>query len=254
MPERQRFGYARFPRYTGVMEAIADRWARIKDELHKAARQSGRTPDAVRLVAVSKNHPITAIQAAVDLGQCRFGENRVQEALQKIDVLANPRLEWHFLGPLQRNKARFLPGRFQWFHALEDLALADTLSRHAKAAEQSLQVLIEINITGDLRKHGLAPAHLSAFLEAYYQKPRPGLHLRGLMTIGPQGGSDAACTRAFAALRHLAERARHDFDLKDFHELSMGMSDDYALAIAEGATIVRIGSALFGERGAAPTR
>ncbi|WP_298139083.1 YggS family pyridoxal phosphate-dependent enzyme [Acidiferrobacter sp.] len=231
------------------MDTLGERYTAIMARIADAARESGRLPGAVRLVAVSKGHAADAVARLAAYGQQAFGENRAQEGTAKI-AAAPSGLEWHFLGPVQRNKARLIIENFQWLHALEDLDAASALSRHAAAAGTSLRVLIEVNVTGDPRKHGLAPAALPAFLEAYCARPRPGLVLSGLMTIAAHHGPEAAVRQTFARLRELAGKGRQDFGLAGFDELSMGMSDDYPWAIAEGATIVRIGRALFGARDA----
>ncbi len=228
------------------MDVLCEHYARILARVEASARASGRTADAVRLVAVSKYHGPEAVARLAACGQRRFGESRAQEGAAKIAALPDTGLEWHFLGPLQRNKARLIAGRFQWLHSLESLSAAEALSRHLAASGSELRVLIEVNVTADPRKHGLAPEHLPAFLEAYCARSWPGLRLSGLMTIAPHGGPEAVVRRAFARLRYLAAESRQAFGLAGFDELSMGMSDDYEWAIAEGATIVRIGRALFG--------
>lgn len=230
------------------MSSLAERLDAVLEQVQAAAECSGRNPDSIRLVAASKGQAPICLAELIARGQWRFGENRTQEGLPKIETLADPRLEWHFLGPLQRNKARFLPGRFHWLHSLDNLALAETLSRHATGQAQELRVLVEVNVTGDPRKHGLATEQLFAFIEGYCARTWPGLILSGLMTIGPQDAKPEAIRHCFAKLRDLGEGVRSRFGLPLFTELSMGMSDDYPLAIAEGATIVRIGRALFGDR------
>jgi len=230
------------------MPEIADQLAAVLARIQEAAARSGREAASVRLVAVSKNQPLAALSALARLGHLQFGENRAQEGSRKIDALADPRLEWHFLGPLQRNKARLLPGRFQWIHSLDNLVVAETLARHASAQGQSLRALLEINLTRDPRKHGLLPEDVFPFLDAYCERSWPSLILSGLMTIGPHGGEARATAQTFADLRELGLACRTRFGLSPFNELSMGMSDDYPLAIAEGATIIRVGRALFGER------
>lgn len=234
------------------MDEICERYASVMRHIEDAARASGRKPAAVRLVAVSKFHPPAALARLADCGQRDFGESRAQEGSTKIATLSDPALEWHFLGPLQRNKARLIAGRFHWLHSLESLETADALSRHLATSNARLRVLIEVNVTADPRKHGVAPTDLLPFLEAYSAHPRIGLDLVGLMTIAPHGGSESVVRKAFAHLRELACASRQAFGLPGFDELSMGMSDDYHWAIAEGATLVRVGRALFGERTATP--
>ena len=230
------------------MDDLAFRLQDIRARIAEAAACSGRPASAVRLLAVSKTQPAAAIAAAAADGQRAFGESRVPEALAKMDALHDARLEWHFLGALQRNKARLIAGRFHWLHSLESLAGAEALSRHLSACQATLRVLIEINVTGAPSRHGLAPEALFSFLEAYTRRSWPGLTLCGLMAMGPQGAPAGEIRDAFARVRELAWAARDTFGLPGFEELSMGMSADFELAIAEGATIVRVGQALFGGR------
>ncbi|WP_297376237.1 YggS family pyridoxal phosphate-dependent enzyme [Acidiferrobacter sp.] len=248
MPERHGFGYALTPVKLPPMDDLCERYTHITTRIANAARESGRPAGAVRLVAVSKTHTAQAVAQLAACGQRHFGESRVQEGVPKIAAMQDTALEWHFLGPVQRNKARLIAAHFHWLHSLESLDAAKTLSRHAAAAGTRLRALIEINVTCDPRKHGLAPAALPAFLEAYCAQSWPGLALCGLMTIAAHGGPETAVRQTFAQLRELAADSRRAFGLTDFDELSMGMSDDYHWAIAEGATIVRIGRALFGAR------
>jgi hypothetical protein len=221
----------------------------VLDGIAAAADAAGRDPRAIRLIAVSKGQPVTALAALTAQGQWVFGENYMQEALPKIAALPTA-CEWHFLGPLQRNKARFLPARFAWLHSLSRLSLAQTLAPLVRAHDQPLKVLLEINVTADPAKHGLRHDQLDAFLDAFLADPEltATLDLRGLMTIGRPDAPAVARARMFADLRRTAEACRQRYALPAFTELSMGMSDDYALAIAEGATMVRIGRALFGPR------
>ncbi|WP_297392252.1 YggS family pyridoxal phosphate-dependent enzyme [Acidiferrobacter sp.] len=232
------------------MSDLCERYTHIMARIEQAARASGRPAGAVRLVAVSKTHGVEAVERLAACGQRHFGESRVQEGVPKIAAVAGAALEWHFLGPVQRNKARLIARHFHWLHSLEGLDAAEALSRHAHAAGTRLHVLIEVNVTADARKHGLAAAALPAFLEAYCAREWPGLVLSGLMTMAAHGASEGAARATFARLRGLAADCRQGFGLTGFDELSMGMSDDYPWAIAEGATMVRVGRALFGARDA----
>jgi len=220
----------------------------IRDAIARAARASGRNPDAVRLIAVSKTHPPEAITAAVAAGQRDFGESTMQEALTKIPRFPNQGLQWHFIGHLQSNKARFVPGNFSWLHSLDSLALARKLSRLAQEQLANINMLIEVNVFRDAKKHGVDPEALFGFLEQLMKENLPALHWRGLMTIGPYPAAEKEVRVCFARLRELRDGCRRRLDLPRFTELSMGMSGDYAEAIQEGATMVRIGSAIFGER------
>jgi len=220
----------------------------IRDAIARAARASGRNPDAVRLIAVSKTHPPEAITIAVAAGQRDFGESTVQEALTKIPRFPSQGLEWHFIGHLQSNKARFIPGNFAWLHSLENLDLARKLSRLAQEQSANINILIEVNVFRDVKKHGVDPEALFGLLEQLVKENLPALHWRGLMTIGPHSAPETEVRTCFARLRELRDGCRRRLDLPEFTELSMGMSGDYVAAIQEGATMVRIGSAIFGAR------
>lgn len=230
------------------MTPTQERLQTILSTIADAAKSAGRQAKDIRLIGVSKGHSLATIQELVDAGLNCFGENRIQEALPKIETLAPHNLEWHFLGPIQRNKVRFLPGHFSWIHSLASQMIADSLSRHAVVNGHAIRALLEINITGDPAKHGLAADGLRPFLDHYCRAPLPGITLCGLMTIGPYTEDTHAIAQTFAHLRKNAELCRQHYDLPFFNELSMGMSGDFSIAIREGATMVRIGGALFGAR------
>jgi hypothetical protein len=216
-------------------------YAAIRERIDAAARSAGRN---VGLLAVSKLQPAAAIRTLAGLGQRRFGENYVQEALAKQHELAEPSLEWHLIGPLQSNKCRDVAGHFDWLETLDREKLVPLLNRHRPAAKPPLNVLIQVNIDDETSKSGCAPAEIARLAALIAQAPR--LHLRGLMAI-PQPHPDFARRRAaFVRMRELFEVLRADHPSAD--TLSLGMSDDFELAIAEGATLVRIGTALFGKR------
>jgi pyridoxal phosphate enzyme (YggS family) len=229
-------------------DAIVANLQRVRAAIAQAAHDAGRSPDRIKLVAVSKTQPAAAIEAAIAAGQTVFGENTVQEALTKIPALASHDLEWHFIGHLQSNKARFIPDHFAWLHSLDSLKLAQRLSRLARERGAIVQALIEVNIARDPNKSGVLPEALMPLLEQLLKEDLPGLPLRGLMAIGPYPAAEADIRRAYAALRALRDDCRKRFALGDFTELSMGMSGDYVEAIQEGSTLVRIGTAIFGER------
>lgn len=228
--------------------SISSNLSLLRARIAELARASGRAANAVRLIAVSKTHPVDSLRAAFAAGQRDFGESTVQEALPKIAALAPHDIEWHFVGHLQTNKAKFVPGRFAWLHSLDSAKLAARLARAAQDNAARVNVLIEVNVTGDPAKHGVAPADLAPLLEAVLREAPTGILLRGLMTIGPYPSNEDETRRCFARLRELRDEQRAQFGLPDFTELSMGMSDDYAAAIAEGATMVRLGTAIFGTR------
>lgn len=228
--------------------SITSNLATLRARIAEFARAAGREPHTVRLIAVSKTHPIESLRAAMEAGQRDFGENTVQEALPKIATLSANDVEWHFIGHLQTNKAKFIPDSFAWVHSLDSAKLAARLSRVAQERGARLNALIEVNVMRDPAKHGVGPEALPALLEQLLQDELAGIDLRGLMTIGPYDASESETRHCFARLRALRDENRERFGLPAFTELSMGMSGDYAQAIAEGATMVRLGTAIFGER------
>jgi pyridoxal phosphate enzyme (YggS family) len=227
---------------------IAANLARIHETIATAARAADRSPDDIRLIAVSKGHPLPALEKAIAAGQRRFGENTMQESLQKISSLTEHPIEWHFIGHLQSNKAKLLPSNFAWLHSLDSLNLAERISRFAREKNTTVDALIEVNVTGDRQKHGIAPDRLQPLLDQLLRQNLPGVRLRGLTTIGPHPAEEREIRAAFSLLRGLRDAAAQRFGLNRFTELSMGMSGDYIEAIKEGATMIRIGTAIFGER------
>lgn len=221
---------------------IAENLARVRDRIARAATAASRDPSQVRLVAVSKTKPASAIREAYEAGQRDFGENYAQELAAKADELADlPDIEWHFIGHLQTNKAKLVAPRAHMIHTVDSIALVRELAKRVAKADRKLPVLVEVNVAREPQKHGVDPAELGAVLDAVEKSE--SLVLRGLMTMPPNDLEQAR--RAFEALgslRHLhGGRAR-------LPELSMGMSDDLEIAIACGATIVRVGTAIFGKR------
>jgi len=228
--------------------AAVERYLRLKQEIADLARAAGRAPDSVRLIAASKTHSPEALEPLIQAGLTDFGENTAQEALPKIDQLRARHLTWHFIGHLQSNKAKNIPGNFAWLHSLDSLALATRLERLAAESNTPLKALIEINVTHDPRKHGVAPDELDRLLDSLLRAELRHVAMRGLMTIGPHAAASEEKRKCFSELRLLGETARRKHDLPNFDQLSMGMTDDYAEAIAEGATMVRIGTGIFGTR------
>lgn len=225
---------------------IEDQLAEIREKIAEAARRAGRAEDSVALLAVSKTFPVSDIMHAYDDGQRLFGENRLQEAMEKMPQMPRD-CEWHLIGPLQRNKVRkALENGFALIEAVDSRKLAEAISRIAGELGVTARVLLEVNVDGEESKHGFTPDGLMEEWDAL--TALPNMEIRGLMCI-PAPTEDAEGARpAFVALRRLAEtlRARGPLPLP---ELSMGMSHDYAVAVEEGATIVRVGSAIFGKRG-----
>ena len=210
----------------------------------RAAEAAGRDAAEVRLLAVSKTWPADSVREAAAAGQCAFGENYVQEGAEKVDALAGLGLEWHFIGPLQSNKTRLVANRFAWVHSIDRLKIAERLSDQRDAHLPPLEVCIQVNVSGEASKSGVAPGELPELAHAVAGLPR--LRLRGLMAI-PEPTSDVALQRArFATLRQLRDQLNADGLALD--TLSMGMSDDLEAAIAEGSTMVRVGTAIFGSR------
>ena len=227
-----------------IMATIGFNMQAVRQRVADAARACGRDPAAVGLIAVSKTFGADAVAAAHACGQRVFGENYVQEAVDKIVALASLGLEWHFIGPIQSNKTRQIAENFAWVHSVDRAKIADRLAAARPAALAPLQVCIQINIGDENTKSGVAPADALALARAIAALPR--LKLRGLMTIPPASDDPAQQRRYFAELRKLKEQLATAGVALD--TLSMGMSADLEAAIAEGATLVRVGTAIFGQR------
>jgi hypothetical protein len=226
------------------MTTIAARLDAVRARIDDAARRAGRNPADVKLLAVSKTWPAEAVREAAIAGQRAFGENYVQEGVDKVEALRALGLEWHFIGPLQSNKTRPVANAFDWVHGIDRLKIAERLSAQRDVHLPPLNVCIQVNVSGEDSKSGVAPGEAVALAQAVAALPR--LHLRGLMCI-PEPTTDEAVLRArFAVLRGLCEELRGAGLALD--TLSMGMSHDLEPAIAEGASIVRVGTAIFGER------
>jgi len=228
------------------------RLGQVRARIERAARAAGRDPSSIALVAVSKTFGADRIREAVAAGQHRFGENYLQEAIVKIDQIdatgAANRPEWHFIGPIQSNKTRELAERFDWIQSLDRFRIAQRLSEQRPAGRPALNVLLQVNISSEATKHGVAPAELRDLGRQVAALPR--LRLRGLMAI-PEPTSDQARQQAsFARMRELFEQLRGELASPggDLDTLSMGMSDDLEAAVAEGSTMLRIGTAIFGAR------
>jgi pyridoxal phosphate enzyme (YggS family) len=225
------------PLFQGIMAAIADNLQVVTRRIEAAARAAGRDARAVTLLAVSKTHGAERVREAAAAGQKAFGENYVQEALEKIDAV--PGLEWHLVGPLQSNKTRPAAERFDWVHTVASEKIARRLSEQRPAGKAPLNVLIQVNASGEASKSGVAPAAAAALAAQIASLER--IRLRGLMAI-PEPGAPRS---RYIEVRELYEKMKAQFG---FDTLSMGMSDDMELAIAEGSTMVRIGTLIFGTR------
>jgi len=216
----------------------------IRRRIRAAAEAAGRDPTAVRLVAVSKTHPPDAIRAVAGLGQEIFGESKIQEAMSKIPLLPSS-LEWHFIGHLQSNKIRRALPLFRLFHGVDNAGLAIQMDRVAGECGCFPRVLLEVNVSGEGTKFGFQPDRLRSEIAGLLALPRVGV--LGLMTMAPYSPDPLAAKPYFAALRRLRDDLEQQVGAQ-LPELSMGMSGDFEAAIAEGSTLVRIGSAIFGER------
>jgi PLP dependent protein len=230
------------------MGSIGSNLQGVKRRIAEAANGAGRSAESVTLLAVSKTFPAEAVREAHAAGQRAFGENYVQEALAKIDALADLRreLEWHLIGPLQSNKTRPVAESFDWVHSVDRLKIAERLAEQRPAMLPPLQLTIQVNISGEDSKSGVAPAEVPALAAAVAALPAARVRLRGLMAIPEPQGDFAAQRVPHRRLRELLA-ALNDRGLQ-LDTLSMGMSADLEAAVAEGATLVRVGSAIFGQR------
>jgi pyridoxal phosphate enzyme (YggS family) len=224
------------------MSSIGSNLQEVKRRIATACIKAGRRPEEVSLLAVSKSKDAAAVRAAAGAGQAAFGENYVQEALDKRAALRDLPLEWHLIGPLQSNKTRPVAEAFDWVHSVDRLKIAERLADQRPAGLPPLNLCLQVNVSGEASKSGCDPAEAPALAHAIAALPAQRVRLRGLMAI-PAPGSGAA---PFRALRALFERLRAEGLALD--TLSMGMSEDLEQAIAEGSTLVRVGRAVFGAR------
>jgi pyridoxal phosphate enzyme (YggS family) len=225
-----------------TLEGLAERLARVREEIARVQAAHGLTQE-VGIVAVTKGHPPSAAEAAARAGLLDVGENRVQEALGKIEAV-RAGLRWHLIGHLQTNKAKFVPGRFALVHSLDSLRLAEALSRAAGKEGAVVPVLVQVNVAREAQKGGCASDEAAVLVAAC--TTLPGLAVRGLMTMAPFTDDEAVQRRVFGDLRALRDAIATP--AHPLPELSMGMSGDYPAAVAEGATMLRLGTVLFGER------
>jgi hypothetical protein len=227
------------------MHDVAANLEQIQARVASALAKSGRAPGDAQLIAVSKKQEAEKIRAAFDAGQAIFGESRVQEARAKIPLLPSA-LRWHFIGHLQKNKIRHALPLFELFHSVDSLALAQDIERIADEEGVRPRVLLEVNVAGEGSKIGFAPDKLRSEMEALLELGR--LEIEGLMAIPPLAPESEQTRPYFAKLRELRDQVEQEFALK-LPQLSMGMSNDYEIALEEGATFVRVGTAIFGTRG-----
>ena len=227
-----------------MIRTVAEAYAAVLERMESACRRAGRDVDAVRLVAISKSFPIARIRELLACGHTLLGENRVQEVLPKMDELGSG-ISWHLVGHLQTNKVRQVVGRFELIHSLDSERIAREIERRSEACDLRQPVLVQVRLGGEATKFGVAEADLAPLIDTI--APLAHVELRGLMAVPPPVVDPEDNRRWFARLRELRDecRARSGLDLP---ELSMGMTDDFEVAIEEGASLVRVGRAIFGER------
>ena len=224
--------------------SIAENLEHVRERIAAAAQRAGRSLDDIELVAVSKTHDAARVREAIEAGQQLLGESRVQEARAKIPELPSS-LRWHFIGHLQKNKIRHALPLFELFHGIDSLGLARDIARIADETGAQPRILLEVNVAGEGSKFGFKPDQLKREIEAVLELPR--LSIEGLMTIPPLFPESEASRPFFVRLRDLRDELQRDFAVQLPH-LSMGMTNDFEVAIEEGATLIRVGTAIFGER------
>jgi len=226
------------------MSSIPDNLERVREQIAQAAAKAGRDVKDVELVAITKTHPAEKVREAVEAGQTLFGESRVQEARAKITELSS-NIRWHFVGHLQKNKVRQALPLFEMIHSVDSLALAQDINRIAEEEGLYPRVLLEVNVAGEGSKFGFAPDDLREQMEALLALPR--LSIEGLMCIPPLAVESEDSRKFFVQVRELRDSLEKEFNMK-LPQLSMGMTQDFPIGIQEGATLVRVGTAIFGER------
>jgi len=226
------------------MTSIAENLERVREQIAQAAAKADRLVDEIELVAITKTHPAEKVREAMEAGQNLFGESRVQEARVKIPDLPSS-LRWHFVGHLQKNKVRHALPLFELIHSVDSLALAQDMNRIAEEDGAHPRVLLEVNVAGEGSKFGFVPGKLREEMELLLVLPR--LSIEGLMTVPPLAEAAEMSRKFFVQLRELRGVLESEFDLR-LPQLSMGMTNDFTVAVEEGATLVRVGTAIFGER------
>ena len=226
------------------MSSVVENLDRVREHIANAAAKSGRSADDVELVAISKTHPANRVREAIEAGQTLFGESRVQEARAKIPELPSS-IRWHFVGHLQKNKVRSALPLFEMIHSVDSLALAQDINRVAEAEGLYPRILLEVNVAGEGSKFGFAAGQLREQMVGLLALPR--LSIEGLMCIPPIAVESEQSRKFFVEVRELRDSLEKEFSLK-LPQLSMGMTQDFSIGIEEGATLVRVGTAIFGER------
>ena len=224
---------------------IAENLVEVRERISRAIQKSGREPDSVRLITVSKQISVDRIEEARAAGAVVFGENKIQEAIPKIEQMGTEGISWHFIGHLQKNKVKFLDERFDLIHSVDSLGLAEKIAKHCQSKNRVQRILLQVNVSGEAAKFGMEPKEIEKQMVGFSQLQ--GIQVEGLMTI-PPFDSDAENTRRhFSRLRELRDQIEKQNGLI-LRELSMGMSRDFEVALEEGATLVRVGTTIFGPR------
>jgi PLP dependent protein len=224
---------------------ITENLTTVQERISQAIQKSGRNHDSVRLVAVSKQVGITQIEEARSAGAVIFGENKIQDAVLKVDEMGTQGISWHFIGHLQQNKVKFLHERFGLIHSVDSFELAGKIDRQCQTENRVQAILLQVNVSGEAAKFGMEPVELEKQIDAFSRLK--GLQIEGLMTIPPYDSDPESSRRHFSRLREFRDQCEKKGSLS-LPELSMGMTNDFEVAIEEGATLVRVGTAIFGPR------
>ena len=228
--------------------SIKDNLAVVQQQLSQAATEAGRSPEDIQLIAVSKTKPAEMINEAVLANHTAFGENMVQEAISKMSAFNNiDNIEWHLIGHLQKNKVKFCPGNFQWIHSIDSIELAKKLEERCALKQQNINVLIQVNLSQEKSKYGVQQLD-ELFQLAETLHAGQWIKLRGLMTIPAPDLGETSTRKLFEKLRMWRDQLQNELDAPEITELSMGMTADFQWAIQEGATMIRLGTAIFGPR------
>ncbi len=231
------------------IEEIMENWNKVIDKVNQSAKKAGRNPADIKVMAVTKTHPEELIRRACEAGILTFGENYAQELRDKEDYFRNRTnydIEWHFIGHLQRNKVKYLAPFVKMIHSVDSPRLAKQISKEAKKNERNIDILLQVNTSGEESKFGYDPDNVLELAGKALQYDN--ITVRGLMTIGSFEDNEEINRREFSLLRSLRDKCAKEFPEADFSQLSMGMTHDYPLAVEEGSTFVRIGTAIFGPR------
>lgn len=231
------------------MVNIKENWMEVCDHASRAIERSGRKQGDVLVLAVSKMHPLDYVLAGMDCGITDFGENYAQEMKDKQQEVVDkhlPQPSWHFIGHLQTNKVKYIAAYVKMIHSVDSVHLAKEISRQAELHDRDIDILLQVNTSGEESKSGCKPEEISELAAGTIVLPH--IHVRGLMTIGSYSEDREVSVREFSLLKELRDKVSKEFPQNDFRELSMGMSHDYETAIELGATIVRVGTGVFGER------